>query len=68
MGVPGMYTSGNTTILAPASAARCSSVTALSRQARWSISMYAACTAATVTAAIAVPIGASQAACRSYLR
>ena len=54
MGVPGMYASGNTTIRAPPSAAWCSSVTALSRQARWFIRMYAACTAATITVAIAV--------------
>ena len=53
MGVPGMNASGNTTIPAPPVAAWCSRAIALSTQACWSIKMYAACTPATVTEAIA---------------
>ena len=53
IGVPGMKASGNTTIFAPLAAAWCSKATVLSRQACWSIKTYAACTAATVTVAMA---------------
>ena len=53
MGVPGMNASGKHHDPRAAVAAWRSSVIALSTQACWSIRMYAACTAATVTEAIA---------------
>ena len=56
IGVPGMKTSGKTTIRAPSAAALASRSSAVARHASRSIKVYAACTAASFTVAIAVPL------------